>query len=349
MAISDQLMKAMDMFSTAASEYGVASGIKDATDAVKKITADKSIDPMQALEAQRVIQTQLQSRLSALNAPASQIAAAVGSVAPDIPKTPEQIRQKAISATTPEEQMFWESKADIAEQMTGKGKLAEAMPTLEKEQEFAIARIDRQNAASAQKERGLTPAQALDLKKSQEMQAVPGLKLKEGFQNRPEAVDKIKSGWAEFTTADSALDELRDLISKRDSLDSLTGDELGRAKSLYGQLQISLKETSNLGALAGPDIEVLGNQLPPVTGFSSLFTKDKTILKTLEATQRGVRARVKNKLGATGYEIPGGKITSEYRKQVQAVQYARQILSDPKADPKLKASANNILEQYGNE
>lgn len=135
MAITDQLMKAMGMFSEAAQEYGVSRGIEDATKAVKKLNADLSVDPMKKLESQNIVAQQLQSRLAGLGASQAQIAAAVGAVAPEIPKTPEQIRQKALAATSKEEQMFWEQKADIAEQFMGKGQLAEQVPVLDRKLE----------------------------------------------------------------------------------------------------------------------------------------------------------------------------------------------------------------------
>ncbi len=135
MAITDQLMKAMGMFSEAAQEYGVSRGIEDATKAVKKLNADLSVDPMKKLESQNIVAQQLQSRLAGLGASQAQIAAAVGAVAPEIPKTPEQIRQKALAATSKEEQMFWEQKADIAEQFMGKGQLAEQVPVVDRKLE----------------------------------------------------------------------------------------------------------------------------------------------------------------------------------------------------------------------
>lgn len=147
MAIQD-LMQAFSQFGEAAQEYGATRGIEDATKAVQQITADKQMDMGQKLEQQNIIAQQLQSRLAGLNRPQAQIAAAVGSIAPSIPKTSAEARQKAFAATNKEDQMFWESKADIMEQMTGKGELAEKLPLLQQEQDFALERLRVQNAAT---------------------------------------------------------------------------------------------------------------------------------------------------------------------------------------------------------
>lgn len=149
MPITDQLMKAMDMFTEATKEYGITSGINDATEAVNKLRQDTAMDPMKQLEAQNEIAKKLQSRLTSLNASQGQIASAVGAVAPDIPKTPEEIRQRALAATSKEEQMFWSMKADIAEQTMGQGRLAEKLPEMQQVQDFELEKIRERERLAA--------------------------------------------------------------------------------------------------------------------------------------------------------------------------------------------------------
>lgn len=304
MATLDQLFQAMGMFSNAAKEYGVSQGIQDATKAVNDLKQRSDLDFKQQIAAQQGIATQLQSGLAGLGAPQAQIAAAVGAIQPPKIQSSADALAMAQRATTPEERASYLSEAKQFSALEGDTALATKEPVMARQHQYdmELARLK----ARADNTGGLTPAQMLDETRKDQLQEIPGLKRTRGVQVRPEEATKLREGWGEFQKADETLSKLQKLIAKRGAGSSLTGPERSRAESLYGQLQISLKETSNLGALAGPDIQVLGEQLPAPTGFSSMFTQDSNMLAKLQATQLGLRSRVEKRLQASGYSPAAG-------------------------------------------
>jgi hypothetical protein len=244
MATLDQLFQAMGMFKQASQEYGIARGIEDATNAVKKITADMAPDPMKQLEAQDLVSKQLQARLTSLGAPQAQIAAAVGAVAPQIPKTPEEIRQRALAATSKEEQMFWEQKADIAQQVMGQGRLAEEMPKLEKMQEFDLAKIDHQGEWNKKLKALEDKTKTAKLPEDTEG-FIKGLTAKVAHQTSiSSTIKSFEEAWPELR-GEQRLYQARQLIKTLNSVEGQDAVGVEEVKRLSSQLEFALGNFTN--------------------------------------------------------------------------------------------------------
>lgn len=145
MAVTNELLKAFEMFGQAATEYGVTSGIRDATDAVAKIK-NEEIDALKAREAQQGVANQLQARLAGLGASGVQIANAVGAVAPEKLQTASDYARKF--AETGKQEF-----ADMRDQMAkneGVIKRDEMKPTLDLQHANAV---DLQQRAQSSAER----------------------------------------------------------------------------------------------------------------------------------------------------------------------------------------------------
>ena len=317
MATLDQLFQAMGMFSNAAKEYGASQGIRDATTAVQDLNARADMDFRQKAAAQDTIAKQLQTGLAALGAPQAQIAAAVGAIQPPKITSAADALAQAQSTTDPEKRKALLAEAKQFASLEGETALGQQKPILDLKQQQAIELelLKRRG----EKQGGLTLAQMLDEQRKDELQQIPGFVQQKGYQTRPEDAGKLREGTAEFASADKALTELQSLIAKRSAGSELTGRERAKAESLYGQLQISLKETSKLGALAGPDIEVLGEQLPKPTGMGSLFTTDANMMTKLKQTQDGLRNKFSNTMSSYGYQ-PVGKAAAAAATEQPAVQ-----------------------------
>lgn len=132
----DQLMQAMNMFADASEKYGIASGIKEATEHVEKITNDTVMDVNQKYAAQRQLANQLQARLSSLGASGQQIASAVGAIAPPDVTTVAGAKQYAAQATVPADRLEANRLVESNVKAAGAEKLAVEEPLMTEKNKF---------------------------------------------------------------------------------------------------------------------------------------------------------------------------------------------------------------------
>ena len=110
----------------------------------------------------------------------------------------------------------------------------------------------------------------------------------------------------DITTEAKALKTLADLKASVQQYDSLIGQEGfaltggGRAKldALYADVKIKWKEAAALGALTGPDLELIQQAVPSATGFGRLNpfgANQKGVRDTLAQTIAGLDRSARNK------------------------------------------------------
>ena len=142
----DQLMQAFQMFGKAAEEYGISSGIKDATEQVQALNTQNEMTLEQRYGAQKQLANQLQGRLAGLGASGQQIASAVGSVAPPDITTVEGSRMLAATAQTPADRMEANKLVASNQKAAGETNLAAKQPEMDARNGFEAAQreLDRQ-------------------------------------------------------------------------------------------------------------------------------------------------------------------------------------------------------------
>lgn len=131
MATLDELTRAFQQFGQAAEQYGITSGIKDATEQVEKINAETATSLSQKYQLQKQVADRLQGRLVGLNASGVQIANAVGAIAPPDITTAQGARQLAASARTPADRMEANKLVQSNMKAAGDQNLAAKQPEME--------------------------------------------------------------------------------------------------------------------------------------------------------------------------------------------------------------------------
>lgn len=138
MATIDQLMAAFGAFGQAAKEYGATKGIEDATNAVTELKKNTELTLQQRLAAQSQITNQLQAGLAGLGAPQTQIAAAVGALAPPKIESAADAMRLANTSTDPMERESLLKEANSRAKLEGELNLAIKAPEMK-----AQASIDK--------------------------------------------------------------------------------------------------------------------------------------------------------------------------------------------------------------
>lgn len=134
---------------------------------------------------------------------------------------------------------------------------------------------------------------------------IPGYSMTPGFKpTKPEA-QKLRDAVAVMNTFDKNINQMQDMIKKRGSFEFF-GKDSAVMKSLYTGMQMDLKNLYDLGAITGPDMQILENQLLNPGGPSGLFSKDSTAIAGLEQLRKQLKQMVSERLKARGFQSQGG-------------------------------------------
>jgi hypothetical protein len=155
------------------------------------------------------------------------------------------------------------------------------------------------------KKLGISPIQALDLatkgqlpiseaeqKAMVEKQKnyVPG----EGFAFTPTAADKARAVTSSRDTIHQLVGQMRTILNRKGT-ESAFGDDFAKLQSLSKALTLEQKTASELGALSGPDMDLVQGLWGDPT---SLWTKGKTAITQLDSGLQYVDNGSNNKLNA---------------------------------------------------
>lgn len=255
----DNFFQALGMFEKATQEYAVKSGIDDATKIVQGITSQTEMDLNQKYAMQKQVGNQLQSHLAGLGAPQSQIAAAVGAVAPPDITTVEGARQLAAQAQTPQERMEALKLEKANADAVGRNNLAAKQPLMQEEQDF--------RSKEQQKDRDLQ-WQIANLKANGQ---------KDGKPIPASELAKLNSADATLTSLASVKQQLATMkdeigpVSGIDLIKSWRKPEFGAFKMQVGQLFDSYRiAVTGAGASTG-ELEKLRQNTPTVKDPPDLF------------------------------------------------------------------------------
>lgn len=118
-------------------------------------------------------------------------------------------------------------------------------------------------------------------------------------------VKKISSG---INGANSAMNKLRESIRKN-GVRSLPGSkERKELNSIAKSVVIDMKEAANLGALAGPDMDLVLGMMGDPTGLEAAYMGDADYLKVLDQAQDLLNEKHGQKVRAYGFAPKGGTL-----------------------------------------
>lgn len=119
-------------------------------------------------------------------------------------------------------------------------------------------------------------------------------------------VKKISSG---INGANRAIDKLREYIKKGPGVRSLPGSqERAQLDSLAKSLVIDMKEAANLGALAGPDMDLVMGMIGDPTGAKAAWMGNEDYLKVLNQAQATINQKHADRVSAYGYAPRAGTL-----------------------------------------
>lgn len=281
--------QALGMFEAATKEYGVVRGIDDATQAIQKIK-NEELDLIKQREAQTDIANQLQARLTALGAPASQIATAVGAVTPEKLLTASDYARKFAETG---KQEYADLRDEVAKN-EGVIKRAQMEPTMQLEQDFALERLRMQDR-NAQK--GLTMDQQAKWQEKEEQLAIPGYQRKQGIRPLPTEAANLRAGVGKADALIATLEDIKAQIDKTGTAGIPFTDARADLEGTYANALLIAKDVAKLGALAGPDVDIINKALGTPSAFT---TKDAAKARVDRAIKEAQRLTQKE-LSARGY------------------------------------------------
>jgi len=133
---------------------------------------------------------------------------------------------------------------------------------------------------------------------------IPGLEyIGQGTPDKDD-VKKAKDAKVMFDDLVPKVVEYRSMFKKYGT-EVMPGEVKGRMEALQSEIALVMKNLHTLGALSGPDLEILNNMVPPITGGKAAITRNKTIEGKLGALEDQVRSRINNNLKVRGYQITG--------------------------------------------
>lgn len=140
----------------------------------------------------------------------------------------------------------------------------------------------------------------------------PGYALAEGAHPKPEELEKWRTARAGADDVKAKAMQLREMISsgKLSGAGRFTGGERAKAEALLGSLKVAAKEAFGLGALSGPDIDLVMSQIANPVGTEGLFTGDQAMTTKLDQFIKNADATVTKKGDALGIVKEGAKSAS---------------------------------------
>ena len=130
---------------------------------------------------------------------------------------------------------------------------------------------------------------------------VYGYTLLQGAEPNEQDAKKVKQMSSGMQSANIALDKIKEMVQKY-GVRSLPGSE-GRKNlnSATKQLVISAKEAANLGALAGPDMDIVLGMIGDPTGIEAAYMGDDGYLRVLEQAKNLMNQKHGAEVRAYGY------------------------------------------------
>lgn len=128
-----------------------------------------------------------------------------------------------------------------------------------------------------------------------------GYEILDGAQPTDQDAKKVKQFSSGMQSANVAIDRIKDMVKKY-GVRSLPFSE-GRSmlSGAANQLVISAKEAANLGALAGPDMEIVLGMIGDPAGAKAAALGDEAYLRVLDTAQRLMNEKHSAEVRAYGF------------------------------------------------
>jgi len=181
------------------------------------------------------------------------------------------------------------------------------------EQFKAATREDEQafKSKESEEERALRERLAKEAEKAKSARSasgggknqVPGMVYFGEYTPTEKDATEIKKKKAAWEDLDNSINRLSQAVNKYD-LRVMPGAEKSELSSAYRDVQIKAKEAAALGAITGPDMDIITGQIPDPTSLTSSLSLDKKTLSTILQNQRK-RAydSFNNQSSAYGYKL----------------------------------------------
>lgn len=139
---------------------------------------------------------------------------------------------------------------------------------------------------------------------------IPGFKVAPGFNPSADDAKTLKTVATAKRNIDGLVEEYTALIEEEGSASIISPINRSRMQRLEAQIAVNAKELEKLGALAGPDVEVLRDMFPSATGWvTNPFTTKQKALIGMKDYKKYVNDRVVNEARQRGYEVEGSGLT----------------------------------------
>lgn len=131
--------------------------------------------------------------------------------------------------------------------------------------------------------------------------------VKDATALSPAQANTVKGQQSALMNMKKAITALREAVSKG-GMAVMPGKHQDEIKALQTNLQIQYKEAANLGAITGPDMELINNALgSPTSLYQKIVRGGKEgVLKSLEAAEQSLRDRAKTMKSVYGVDMPPG-------------------------------------------
>lgn len=282
----DDLFKALQMFKEGVQGAATLSAVNDATSAMGQIQT-ATLDDAQKRQQLQQLSNQTALRLTGLGASGTQIQSAFNAIAPQNFGSAEQLQlEGALSGN----QQYTQQAENIIGARDKKATDAETRAFQRK-----LFLQDREAALAL----GIENA-----KQGGKFMAIPGFELAPGVKPTEKDVEALKTGSESYLNINSALSKLDSMVSKYGT-EAVTVPMFGGAdKKQMTQLKTSmvlqLKEMEKLGALAGPDVEVLENMMPDPTAY-----RTNQYVEASKTFKQELQNRIKNRALSRGARFVG--------------------------------------------
>lgn len=138
--------------------------------------------------------------------------------------------------------------------------------------------------------------------------AVPGYELQGDVMPQKTEAVKLREALGQKNALTENLAAYKAMVAQHGTTE-FTGPASEQMASLATSIKMNLKNLYDLGAITGPDMAILGSQVPDPTSMKSLFTKDASQQAGLDALGNNLTKGFETRMKGAGYrqQAPAAK------------------------------------------
>jgi len=282
------LYQALQMFQQGVQQAAVSTAVNDATRQMQELN-QANIDEGQKRQALQQLSNQTALRLTGAGANGTQIQSAFNAIAPQNFGSAEQMQLEG--------------------QLSGNKQLMDVSSGIIGERESKVTRAEDRafNRQVSLQDRQFQQQAMLEALRSGAKVAtspVPGYEIAPGVKLTDKDIEALKAGRESFLNIDSAMKKLDTMVGKYGTealaVPIFGGVEKKQMNQLKTSMVLQLKEMEKLGALAGPDVEVLESMMPDPTAYGT-----GQYLGASKVFKEELQNRLKNRALARGARVVG--------------------------------------------